>query len=326
MAHAGAPPRGFELRPGIHARSPVQIPLRGWREIALRVKREIKDDRVADIAAGVAFYAMLALFPALIAIVSVYGLLANPADVERQVAALSDVMPGPAHAVLGERLNALVSQPRAQLSFGVLLSVLVALWTASSGTKALIEAVNTAYDVTDERGFVRLRVVALLMAIGLIVCGVAAVLAVTLLPSAFSWLGFGEEGRRLVAISRWPALALGALLGLSALYRFSPYRERPRWKWVSVGALVATVLWIGASLLLSLFVSSFGNYDATYGALAGVVVLLLWMFVSSLSILIGAEINAEIENQTAIRPDSAGPVRASPNATSVAALPDNPAS
>jgi membrane protein len=299
MTDIGARSEDFVGGRGRSAPSPAGVPRRGWREIALRTQRELKKDRVASVAAGVAFFGMLAVFPALIAAISLYGLVANPGDVERQISAVSGALPGPAQAVLGERLNALVSQPAAQLSFGLVLSIAVALWTASSGTKAMIEAVNLAYDEPERRGFFRLRGLALLMAVSLIVAGILAVLVVTLLPTAFGWFGLGEQGKQLIAIARWPALGLGALIGLAALYHFAPNRARPRWKWVSPGALVATALWIGASLLLSLYVSNFGNYDATYGALAGVVVLMLWMYVSTLVILVGAEINSEIEAQTA---------------------------
>jgi membrane protein len=299
MTDTAARPGDFDEERGRRARSPARMPARGWRDIAIRTKRELKRDQVASVAAGVAFFGMLAIFPAMIAAVSLYGLLANPADVERQVASMSSMLPGPAQAVIGERLNALVSQPAGQLSLGLLLSIAVALWTASTGTKAMIDAVNLAYNERETRGFFKLRAMALAMALGLIVAGILAVLMVTLLPAAFSWFGFGEQGRFIVSIARWPALALGALIGLAVLYHFAPNRTRPRWRWVSVGAVVATLLWIGASLLLSLYVSNFGNYDATYGALAGVVVLMLWMYVSSLVILVGAEINSEIEGQTA---------------------------
>jgi membrane protein len=299
MTEIGARHGDFEVGRGRRARSPSRMPARGWRDIAIRTKRELQRDQVTSVAAGVAFFGMLAVFPAMIAAVSLYGLLANPADVERQVAAVSGMLPGPAQAVLGERLNALVTQPAGQLSIGLVLSVVVALWTASTGTKAMIDAVNLAYNERETRGFFKLRGLALAMALGLIVAGILAVLAVTLLPAAFSWFGFGEQGRFIVSIARWPALAVGAIVGLGLLYHFAPNRTRPRWRWVSVGAIVATALWIGASLLLSLYVSNFGNYDATYGALAGVVVLMLWMYISSLAILVGAEINSELEAQTA---------------------------
>jgi membrane protein len=176
----------------------------------------------------------------------------------------------------------------------------VALWSASSGTSALIEAVNVAYDETERRGFFRRRALALAMAVGLIVFGIVALFVITALPLVFERVGFGDEGRTLLMVLRWPVLALLAMVGLSVLYRFAPNRSRAQWRWLSVGAVVATIMWIAASLLLSLWVSSFGNYGATYGTLAGVIVLMLWMLFSTLSILVGAEINSELEAQTAV--------------------------
>lgn len=298
----------FESERGRKARAPGQIPARGWKDIAVRVKRELEKDRVASVAAGVAFFGVLSVFPAMIALVSIYGLIADPMDVERQMSSLAKLMPGPAQQVLGERMSALVSSPQNRLSLSLVISVVVALWTASSGTKALIEAVNLAYDETERRGFVKLRGLALLMAVALIVFGLVALGVIAILPIAFEWIGLGGTGRWVAELIRWPLLALAAMVGLSALYRFAPNRSRPRWRWVSLGAVIATVLWLAASIGLSVYVSNFGNYDATYGALAGVIVLMLWMFVSTLSILVGAEINAEMEAQTA-EDSTTGPER-----------------
>jgi membrane protein len=296
---ADAETDGVESGRGRHARAPLDIPRRGWKDVAIRVKREIRRDRVSSVAAGVAFFGMLSLFPALIAVVSCYGLIADPADVERQIRALAAVLPGPAQEVIGSRLRELSETSRDTLSIGLVISVVVALGTASSGTTAMIEAVNVAYDEPERRGFFRLRALALAMALAVIVFGIVALFVITALPIAFEWAGLGGLGRTIATLLRWPLLALVAVIGLGALYRYAPNRDRARWRWVSPGAVIATLLWIVASLLFSLYVSGFGNYGATYGTLAGVILLMLWMYMSTLAILVGAEVNAEIEAQTA---------------------------
>ena len=268
-------------------------------EIARRLIEEIREDRVVNVAAGVAFFGVLSLFPALLALISVYGLVADPADVERQLSAVSGVLPGPAQDVLQSRMDALVSGPRSQLSWGLVFGVAVALWSASSGGRALIDALNVAFDREETRGFVAQQALGLLMALGLIVFGLVAIVTVTFLPSVLSWVGL-DAARGIVSLVRWPLLALAAYLGIAALYRWAPNRRNPDPnRRINAGAALATALWLAVSLALSLYVSRFGNYDATYGAFAGVVALMLWLWLSALSILVGAELDAELERRPA---------------------------
>jgi len=263
-------------------------------ELARRVRKEMQRDHVDIVAAGVAFFGVLAVFPGLIALVAIYGLVFDPVDVERQVGAVAGAIPGPASEVLTERLKALVSTPPSRLSIGLVISLVVTLFTASSGTKVLIEAVNVAFDERETRGFFSQRLLAVLMALAIVSFLLVSIAVVAFLPPVLDFVGFGGIGRALVSVLRWPALAVGVLLGLSALYYYAPSKRRTAHHWISAGAVVATAVWIAASLGFSLYVSSFGRYSEVYGGLGGAVVLMLWMYVSAMCVLFGAEIDSEL--------------------------------
>jgi len=264
-------------------------------ELARRVSNEMERDHVTMVAAGVAFFGMLGVFPGLIALVAVYGLVFDPVDVERQAAALAGAIPGPVNDILTERLKALVSTPPSRLSIGLVVSLLVTLWTASSGTAVLLEAVNVAYDERDARGFFRQRLSAVLMALAIMGFLLVSIAVVAFLPPVLDFMGFGGSGRSLVSILRWPVLAVVVLLGLSALYHYAPRSRRTPYRWISAGAVVATAVWVVASLGFALYVSSFGRYSEVYGGLGGGVVLMLWMYVSATCVLLGAELDSELE-------------------------------
>lgn len=290
--------RERDRRHGRDADSPGGIPLRGWKDTLVRVKTQIAADHMTIIAAGVAFYAMLAIFPALIALVSVYGLVFSPAEVEAQIQALSAVLPNEARTVIGGQLEALVQRPRTTLGWGAVLGIVGALWTASSGTANMMEAINIAYDERD-RGFVKARALAVVFTFGLIVAVVVALALVALAPALLGFIGLGVVGRVAVQWGRWPVLALLVIGGLALLYRYAPNRKRAKLRWVTWGSGIATLLWIAASIGFSLYVENFGSYAKSYGALAGVIVLMFWLFISAFVILLGAELNAELEAQTA---------------------------
>ena len=288
----------YDTQRGRRAKSPFRIPPRGWKDVGLRVKDEIKRDNVPIVAAGMAFYGMLAIFPGLIALVSLYGLIADPADVQQQIGALSGMLPASARELLSERLNALVTSSSTSLGLGLLISVAAALWSASAGMKSAITAINIAYDEREERGFVKLRGLALGLTLGAITIVLLCFALVAVLPGLFGMIGLGDAGQALITYGRWPLMALLVMGGLSVLYRYAPCRDNPRWRWVSWGAVVSTLLWLGLTGLFSLYVSNFGSFGETYGALAGVIVLMLWLFLSSFVVLLGAELNSEIEHQT----------------------------
>jgi len=288
---------GDEAARGHRAAKPTEIGKRGWKDIGMRVKDRLKEDHVPLLAAGVAFYAMLAIFPALIALVTVYGLVADPAEVENQVEALVDAI-GPAGEAIGGQMSNIAETSSTALSIGLIASLLAVLWTASSGMQGLVKATNVAYNEPEKRSFFRLRGLSLLMSLGAIVFVILAIVLIGVVPVVIGFLGLGGVGQILAEVARWILLLGTAVVFLGVVYYFSPDRARARWRWITPGALIATVLWIVGSVLFSFYVSNFGNYNETYGALGGVIVLLLWLFLTSFVVLLGAEINAEMELQT----------------------------
>jgi membrane protein len=293
---------------GRDAERPGEIPPRGWLAILKRVKAEVKEDNVTLLAAGVAFYAMLAIFPAIIAVVTVYGMVADPAQVESQVNEFAKGLPAGAGELITEQLNNVVNAGRQALSIGLAISLLAVLWSASGGVQGLVKSLNLVYDERETRGFVKLRGLSLLLTLGAIVVVVVALALIAVFPGVIDDLGLGQAGELAASISRWVVLALVVLTALAVLYRYAPDRANPRWRWVSWGAVVALVVWLLGSVGFSWYVDNFGKYNQTYGALAAVIVLLLWLFLSSFAVLLGAEFDAEIERQTA-RDTTTGPER-----------------
>jgi membrane protein len=283
---------------GRSADHPFQIPKAGWKDICKRTWREVKDDRVTLIGAAVAFYAMLAVFPAIIAMVSLYGLFADPADLERHLSAVSTTLPASARDILFGQLHDVVSGSDDALSAGVVLSILGVLWSASAGVRAVIEALNIAYDEREARGFVKLRLVSLAFTLGAVLLVVLAVGALGVVPAVLH-VGDATLGERVLQVLRWPVLFVVVAFALAVLYRYGPSREKPKWRWVSPGSLLATALWLLASAGFSWYASSFGKFNETYGALGGVIVLLTWFYLTAISIILGAEMDAEVERQTA---------------------------
>jgi membrane protein len=293
---------------GRGAERPAQIPAGGWRDVAIRVKRDLKDDDISIVAGGVAFYGFLSVFPALAALLSIYGLLADPADVQRQVSAMTAFAPAEVKGMIESVMSQLAAGSSRTLSLGVAFSVLLALWSAAKGVKALIAALNIAFGEEERRGAIKLNAVALLFTLGAIVFGLVAVGAVVALPGLLGKLGLGAAGELLIRWLRWPVLAAMLLGALGVLYRYGPSRQAPRWRWVTPGSVVAAALWIGGSALFSWYVSNFGKYDKVYGSLGVIVILLTWFLLTAYVVLLGAELNAELERQTA-KDTTTGPPR-----------------
>jgi membrane protein len=290
--------RAAEVERGREAERPSEIPARGWRDVLARVRKEVKQDNVSVVAAGVAFYTFLAIFPGIAALVSLWGLFADPAQAQTQVSALARYLPGGAAGVVEEQLAHLASQPKQSLGIGAIVGILLALWSASKGVSALIDALNIAYDETERRGFFERTAVVLLFTLGGLVFAIAAIAAVVVLPALLDRLGIGEMAVRLVRWLRWPALALVILLGLALLYRYGPSRARPRWRWVTGGSALATALWLAGSAAFSFYVSRFGKFNETYGSMAAIAILLTWLLLSAYVVILGAELNGELEHQT----------------------------
>lgn len=287
---------------------PSDIPKRGWRDILLRVKTEAKDDNLSLLSGGVAFFGMLSLVPALVALVSLYGLVADPADVERQANDLTQALPTEARELIVEQLRNVVSTSSGKLGFAAIAGTAVALWSASSAVKHLIEAVNAVYDEEEGRGFVKVRGLSILLALGGAVFLVAAVALIAILPAALGDSSIGDGVRVALNVLRWPLLAAGMVAALAVVYKLGPDRDNPKFRWVSWGAVLATIAWIAASILFSIYTSNFGKYNETYGSLGADIVLMLWLYLTALVVLLGAELNAEMEHQTA-KDTTVGPDR-----------------
>ncbi|HEV2893600.1 MAG TPA: YihY/virulence factor BrkB family protein, partial [Actinomycetota bacterium] len=229
---------------GREAERPSEIPPRGWFAVLKRVKAEVKEDNVPLLAAGVAFYAMLALFPAIIAVVTIYGMVADPAQVESQVNEFAKGLPSGADQLITEQLKNVVSAGEQALSIGLALSLLAVLWSVSSGVQGLVKSQNLVYDERETRGFIKLRGLSLLLTLGAIVVVVVALVLIAVFPGVIDDLGLGQAGELAASVARWVVLALLVLAALAVLYRFAPDRANPRWRWVSWGAVVALVLWL----------------------------------------------------------------------------------
>lgn len=288
-----------ERVPGAHAEKPTEIPRRGWLQVVKRAWKEAKTDQVPLLAAGVAFYSFLALFPAMIAAVMLYGLVRDPADVQKQIDELSATLPSDAASLLTTQLEALTTTSSSSLGLGLIISLVLALWSASGGVGNVMTAVNLAYDEEETRGFVKRKLLALGLTLGAIVFVVVAVGMVAVAPAVLDNLVGAGPLRWALEAARWVGLLVAMSVALGILYKLAPDRDAPQFRWVTIGSVVATVLWLVASLGFSLYVDNFGSYNKTYGALAGVVVLLLWLWLTMYVVLLGAEVNAEAEQQTA---------------------------
>jgi len=284
---------------GRDAEAPTQIPARGWKDVLVRVKAEAKDDQLTFLAGGVAFFALIALVPAMIALVSLFGLVADPADVQQQVADTLAGAPAEVQDLVQTQLESITRSSDAGLGLGLVVGLGLALWSASAGVANLMAALNRVYDEGESRKFLKLRGLAIALTLGAVVAVTAAFAVVAILPAALEDSSLGPAAQWTVSILRWPALAVGFVLGLSVLYRLAPNRADAGWRWLTPGAVVATVLWLLGSLAFSLYTSSFASYNETYGALGAVVITMLWLQLTAFAVLLGAEVNAELEHQTA---------------------------
>ncbi|HUA53990.1 MAG TPA: YihY/virulence factor BrkB family protein [Candidatus Sulfotelmatobacter sp.] len=271
---------------------------RSWWQLPLRVFEKLVANHASMLAAGVAFWVFLALFPALVALVSLYGLIADPVAIQRHLDALAGVLPEVALGVLTDQLKSITAHSNTTLSFTLVFSLAFSWWSASSALKAIMEALNVAYGERDRRGLLRFNLEALLLTLGSMGMTILALVGVVAVPIVLRFvdaLGLPRELGDLLALVRWPILAGFVLVGLAVLFRFGPGRARPKWRLISWGSVVTTALWLLGSALFSFYVSRFNTYDRTYGSLAAVVVLLLWLYGSALVVILGAQLDAEIE-------------------------------
>ncbi|WP_245294978.1 YihY/virulence factor BrkB family protein [Pararhizobium antarcticum] len=280
------------------AHTPNEIPVRGLIDVFWRVLSEFSEDRVTLIAAGATYYLLLALFPALAALVSLYGVVADPVTIAKHITFLSGVFPPGSFDLILDQLDALARQKNSTLSIGVFTGFLIALWSANNGIKALFEAMNIAYGEREKRGVVRLNLISLLFTFGAIVIAIALITAIGVIPVVLAYLWLDRWAELLATIARWPALLLLVGSGITMMYRYGPSRNPAKVRWLTWGAAFSTLLWLAASILFSLYLENFADYNATYGTLGALIGFMVWIWISVIVLILGAEINSELEHQT----------------------------
>lgn len=291
---------------GRNAERPSDLRMAGWRDALWRTYSAISNDRILLIAAGITFYGLLALFPALSALVSIAGLVIDPSRIVDQVQSLSGIVPDAAIGIMSGQLQRIADQPANSLSFAFLIGLAVALWSANNGIKAMFEGLNVVYDEQEDRSFLRLNALSLTFTLGAMVTIILALGVIVVVPALLGYVGLGDLASTLIDLGRWPALFALIIVGIGLLYRFGPSRRPARWRWISVGSVLAAVLWVVSSGLFSWYVSNFSSYNETYGSLGAVIAFMVWMWISASIILLGAELNAQLEHQT-IRDTTTGP-------------------
>ena len=303
---SGTPRRDGRGREATH---PAEIPPRGWKDVLWRAWNEMSEQNLFLIAGGVTYAILLALFPGMAALVSLYGLAFDVTQIEQRVGALAGVLPPETLDLLRAQLHTLAEASSGALGLGAGMGLVLALWSASRGMSGLVTAINIAYEEKERRGFFKLTMIALALTLALIIGGAVAIALIAVLPAAAQLLPLGSAIKWVLLIVQWPVLVVLVMLGLAVLYRYAPDRDKPQWRWVSPGAITATILWIVASIGFTVYVANFNSYDKTYGSLGGLVILLTWLYLSAIIVLLGAAINAQSERQT--RHDSTeGPWRA----------------
>jgi membrane protein len=283
---------------GRGATRPRDIPKRGWRDIAMRVKDQVTEDNVDMISAGVAFYLFFSIFPALVAGLSIYGMFADPAQVTQQIEALAGYLPAEVQEIITGQLTQIADASGQALGFGVIFGLGVALWSAMKGVKALMTAFNITYDESEDRGFIKFNLIAFGLTFFILFFGIVALLLIAVIPPLLIAFSPDAFTHWIITLVRWPILFVMVMTILAFLYRYAPSRESSKWRWATPGAFLATALWLLASLAFSLYIANFGDYNELYGALAAVVILLFWLYISAFVVLIGAEVNCEMERQT----------------------------
>jgi membrane protein len=285
---------------GRGAERPSDIPGAAWRDILLRTWNAIGEDRLSLLAAGVAFYALFAIFPGLIAVISLFGLLADPAQLQAQLEGLREVLPDRAWEIISEQLLAVASQETSTLSWSGIISLGFALFAARVAAASLMDALNAIYNEDEQRNLIVYNAVALLLTLGAIMGMVLFVAGIVFAPIILNLFGLGGTADFLIRYLRWPLLGLVLIAGLAITYRYAPSRAPAKWRWLTWGAAAAMVLWLIASVGFSWYVEAFGSYDELYGSLGAVIILMFWLWLTAFVVLLGAELDMQIEHQTAV--------------------------
>jgi membrane protein len=282
---------------GRSAEDPAEIPKAGWKDILIRTWKEFGDDQIAMICAGVTFYTLLAIFPGVAAFVAFYGLLSDVADAQRHLQTLAVILPGGVISLIGDQMIR-AAQARADgLSFAALGGLALSIWSANGAMKAAMTGLNVAYDEREKRGFIEKTATSLAFTLGALafILGVVGVLA----TQAGLEASQGRGAAIAFAAVAWPVVLLALVAGIALLYRYGPSRDHVQWRWISWGSAIVALSWVATSFLFSTYVANFGRFDRTYGPLGAVVGFMMWTWISSMVVLLGAELNSEIEHQTA---------------------------
>ncbi|XOC81622.1 YihY/virulence factor BrkB family protein [Microvirga sp. M2] len=291
--------RARELGRGRDANTPGEIPAQGWKDILWRMLWSIPENRILSTAGGVAFFALLAVFPAVATIVSLYGLFADTSAMRGHLSLLAGILPGGVLELIGEQIGLIVAQDSDTLSLAFVAGFLVALWSANSGVAALFDALNVVYGEKEKRSLLRFYATTFLLTLGMVGVVILAIGAVVVAPVVFTFMGFVTPAGRLLGILRWPALFVVVFAWLAVIYRYGPSRQDAKWRWVTWGSAMAAALWLAASMLFSWYVANFDSYNKTYGSLGAGVGFMMWIWLSVVIVLLGAALNAEMEHQTA---------------------------
>jgi membrane protein len=284
---------------GRAADHPGEIPPIGWKDILIRTYRSISEDRVTALAAGVTYYILLALFPAIAALVSIYGMIADPSDIGEHLAAMAGTIPREVIDIISGQLHHLASQDQKALGLAFFGGLLVSLWSANAAIKALFDALNVVYGEKEKRNLFTLNALSLCFTAGMVLFMVLAMIGIIVIPAILDLLHLGALSELILNVARWPAMLVIVVLGLAVVYRYGPCRADARWRWISWGSVAAAILWLVVSMLFSWYASNFGNYNKTYGSLGAVIAFMVWSWLSTTIVLMGGELNAEIEHQTA---------------------------
>jgi membrane protein len=301
-------PTTLDARRGHFAQGPSEIPALGWKDILFRVYNGISDNRILANAAGVTYYALLALFPGIAAVVSIYGLFADPNTIVSHIDTMAGFAPGGAIDIIRDQLTRLSAQGSTKLGVSFLIGLVISLWSANSGIKALFDSLNVVYEEEEKRSLIRLNAVTLSFTIATIAFLLIALACVIALPVMLNYLPASGVTGELLKLARWPVLLVLVAVGLTLIYRYGPSRTEPRWEWITWGSAFAAVAWLAASALFSWYAANFGSFNKTYGSLGAIIGFMTWMWVSIIVVLVGAKLNAEIEHQTA-RESTVGPAR-----------------
>ncbi len=284
---------------GRQATAPSEIPPRGWKDILLRVYTNISKHRILALAAGMTYYSILAIFPAIAALVAVYGLFSDPTTIARHLDQLGGFLPGGAIDVARDQLTRVASNGSPTLGLTFLIGLGTSLWSANAAMKALFDTLNIVHDEDEKRSFVKLNAMSLGFTIGGVFFILAALGSIVIIPVILNFVGLSNAGDLLLRIGRWPAMYLVLTFALAVIYRYGPSRETARWRWVTWGSAIAAVLWLAVSGLFSWYAANFGKFNETYGSLGAIIGFMTWLWISAIVILLGAEIDAEMEHQTA---------------------------